>query len=163
LSAAGLHLKPEKCEFYQKEVKYLGLIIGADGIKMDPEKIAAVRDWPVPRKIRDVRSFLGFANFYRRFIRGYSEVVRPSTAGVSTHYQHEVRRSLSQTDSGCALLRGGSFLLSSSRERLVDEGGVVVLVMASRGAELALAASVAVSTVDFVIGEKFTDPQRWWG
>jgi hypothetical protein len=79
LSAAGLHLKPEKCEFYQKEVKYLGLIIGADGIKMDPEKIAAVRDWPVPRKVRDVRSCLGFANFYRRFIRGYSEVFRPLT------------------------------------------------------------------------------------
>jgi hypothetical protein len=79
LSAAGLHLTPEKCEFYQKEVKYLGLIIGADGIKMDQEKIAAVRNWPVPRKVRDVRSFLGFANFYRRFIRGYSEVVRPLT------------------------------------------------------------------------------------
>jgi hypothetical protein len=79
LSAAGLHLKPEKCELYQKEVKYLGLIIGADGIKMDPEKIAAVRDWPVPRKVRDVHSCLGFANFYRRFIRGYSEIVRPLT------------------------------------------------------------------------------------
>jgi hypothetical protein len=79
LSAAGLHLKPENCEFYQKEVKYLGLIIGSEGIKMDPEKIAAVRDWPVPAKVCNVRSFMGFANFYRRLIRGYSEVIRPLT------------------------------------------------------------------------------------
>jgi hypothetical protein len=78
LSAAGLHHKPEKCEFYQKEVKYLGLIIGAEGIKMDPEKIAPVRDWPVPAKVCNVHSesFMGFANFYRHFIRGYSEVIR---------------------------------------------------------------------------------------
>jgi hypothetical protein len=79
LSAAGLHLKPEKCEFYRREVKYLGLIAGVDGIKMDPEKIAAVSEWAVPQKVKDVRSFLGFANFSRRFIRGYSELVRPLT------------------------------------------------------------------------------------
>jgi hypothetical protein len=78
-SAAGLHLKPEKCEFYRKEFKYLRLIIGTDGIRMDPDKIAAVRDQPIPQKMKDVRSFLGFANFYRRFIRGYSEVVQPLT------------------------------------------------------------------------------------
>jgi hypothetical protein len=72
LSAAGLHLKPEKCGFYRKEVKYFGLIIGTDGIRMDPNMIAAVRDWPIPQKVKDVRSFLGFANFYRRFVRGYS-------------------------------------------------------------------------------------------
>jgi hypothetical protein len=79
LSAAGLHLKPEKCEFHRREVKYLGLIIGTDGIRMDPEKVAAVRDWPVPEKVRDVRSFLGFTNFYRHFVRGYSELVRSLT------------------------------------------------------------------------------------
>jgi transposase InsO family protein len=79
LSAAGLHLKPEKCEFYRREVKYLGLIVGIDGIKMDPDKVAAVSEWAVPRKVKDVRSFLGFANFYRRFVRGYSELVRPLT------------------------------------------------------------------------------------
>jgi hypothetical protein len=79
LLAAGLHLKPEKCEFYQKEVKYLGLIIGTDVIKMDPDKIAAVHDWPIPQKVKDVRSFLGFANFYRSFIRRYSELAQPLT------------------------------------------------------------------------------------
>jgi hypothetical protein len=75
----GLHLKPQKCEFYREEVKYLGLIIGREGIKMDPEKVRAVRDWDTPEKLYDVRSFLGFANFYRRFIYGYSDIVRPLT------------------------------------------------------------------------------------
>src|SRR5690606_4941145 len=77
LDKHGLHLKPEKCEFHQQEVKYLGLIIGTEGIKMDTAKTETVRDWPVPSNLRDVRSFLGFANFYRRFIKGYSNLVRP--------------------------------------------------------------------------------------
>ena len=78
LQRPGLHLKPEKCEF-KTEVKYLGLIIGREGIKMDPEKVRAIRDWEVPGKLFDVRSFLGFANFYRRFIYVYSDIVRPLT------------------------------------------------------------------------------------
>jgi hypothetical protein len=80
LTEHGLHLKPEKCEFFKDEVKYLGLIIGREGIKMDPEKMKTVRDWPTPENLHDVRSFLGFANFYRRFIRAYSAIVRPLTA-----------------------------------------------------------------------------------
>jgi hypothetical protein len=68
---AGLHLKPEKSEFHYQEVKYLGLIISMEGIKMDPEKITAVQDWEAPRNLKDVRAFLGFANFYCRFVRNY--------------------------------------------------------------------------------------------
>ena len=79
LTDAGLHLKPEKCEFHKTEVKYLGLIIGADGIKMDPSKVETVKAWPPPENVRDVRSFRGFANFYRRFIKGYSKVVESLT------------------------------------------------------------------------------------
>ena len=79
LTEAGLHLKPEKCEFHKTEVKYLGLIIGTDGIKMDPSKVETVKNWPTPQNVRDVRSFLGFANFYRRFIKGYSKVTEPLT------------------------------------------------------------------------------------
>ena len=79
LSDNGLHLKPEKCQFFREEVKYLGLIIGREGIKMDSHKTDTVRDWPTPEKLHDVRSFLGFANFYRRFIRSYSEITRPLT------------------------------------------------------------------------------------
>jgi hypothetical protein len=65
---AGLHLKPEKCEFQCQEVKYLGVIISTEGIKMDPEKITAVQDWEAPRNLKDGRTFLGFANFYHRFV-----------------------------------------------------------------------------------------------
>jgi len=79
LTDAGLHLKPEKCEFHKTEVKYLGLIIGADGIKMDPSKVETVKAWPPPKNLRDVRALLGFANFYRRFVKGYSKVVEPLT------------------------------------------------------------------------------------
>jgi hypothetical protein len=76
---AGLHLKPEKCKFHQQEVKYLGLIISMEGIKMDPEKIRAVQDWEPPSNLKDVCTFLGFANFYRRFIHNYSCIVQPLT------------------------------------------------------------------------------------
>ena len=58
LTDTGLHLKPEKCEFHKTEVKYLGLIIGADGIKMDPSKVETVKAWPPPENLRDVRAFL---------------------------------------------------------------------------------------------------------
>jgi hypothetical protein len=76
---AGLHLKPEKCEFHRQEVKYLGLIISTEGIKMDPEKITAVQDWEAPHNLKDVRAFLGFANFYHCFVRDYSKIVQPLT------------------------------------------------------------------------------------
>jgi transposase InsO family protein len=76
---AGLHLKPKQCEFHQQEVKYLGLIISMEGIKMDPEKIRTVQDWEPPSNLKDVRAFLGFANFYCRFVRHYSRIVQPLT------------------------------------------------------------------------------------
>ena len=78
LTDTGLHLKPEKYEFHKTEVKYLGLIIGADGIKMDPSNVETVKAWPPPKNLRDVRAFLGFAIFYHRFVR-YSKVVEPLT------------------------------------------------------------------------------------
>jgi len=77
LQEAGLQLDIDKCEFHQEQVLYLGLIISREGIKMDPTKIQAILDWEEPKNVRDVRGFLGFANFYRRFIDGYSEIVVP--------------------------------------------------------------------------------------
>ena len=77
LSTAGLHLKPEKCEFHKTEVKYLGLIISADGIKMDSRKVEGMVGWGSPRDLHDTCAFLGFTNFYQRFIMGYSDVVAP--------------------------------------------------------------------------------------
>ena len=79
LAAAGLHLNPKKCEFHRTEITYLGLVIGRDGIRMQPEKVEAIRAWEPPTNLTDVRSFVGFANFYRRFIHGFSSVIHPLT------------------------------------------------------------------------------------
>ena len=72
-----LYAKESKCEFFKSEVKFLGFIVGADGVKVDPAKIEAVKVWPVPKSITDVRSFLGFVGFYRKFIKNHSAVVAP--------------------------------------------------------------------------------------
>ena len=80
MQKAGLQLDIDKCEFFVKEVKYLGLIITSEGIKMDQEKLSAVLDWSIPENLKDIQSFLGFANFYRRFIRDFSKMAAPLNA-----------------------------------------------------------------------------------
>jgi hypothetical protein len=79
LKEAGLYLKVETCEFHRQEVKYLGLIVGVNSIRMDTEKVTAVKEWEAPGKFKEVQAFLGFVNFYRRFIVNYSRVVQPLT------------------------------------------------------------------------------------
>ena len=80
LQKAGLQLDIDKCEFFVKEVKYLGLIITSEGIKMDQEKLSAVFDWSILENLKNIQSFLGFANFYRRFIRDFSKIAAPLNA-----------------------------------------------------------------------------------
>ena len=77
LQGAGLKLKPAKCNFFGKEVEYLGHIVSGAGIATDPKKIAAVKEWPRPCSIPEVRAFIGTCSYYRRFIPGYTEVARP--------------------------------------------------------------------------------------
>ena len=77
LRTHDLYLRPEKCEFERTEVEYLGLIIRPGEVMMDPIKVHAVTNWPNPRNLRDLRGFLGFANFYRRFIQNFSRLARP--------------------------------------------------------------------------------------
>ena len=73
----NLYLRPEKCEFEQMKVEYLGLIVSHGKIEMDPVKVAGVMDWPTPANRKEVQAFLGFANFYRRFVEGFSHHARP--------------------------------------------------------------------------------------
>ena len=77
LATVPLLLEPEKCEFHKEEVMFLGFIIGQKGIHMDPIKVNAVLTWPRPTTVKEVQSFLGFANFYQRFIQGYSAIAKP--------------------------------------------------------------------------------------
>lgn len=73
----GLKLSPSKCKFFQTSVRYLGHVISAQGIQPDPDKVAAVKEWPQPQTAKELRSFLGFTGYYRRFVRDYARIVRP--------------------------------------------------------------------------------------
>ena len=78
-----LFVKAEKCMFHTTEVPFLGFVVTTGNIKMDPDKTKAVTDWPRPSTRKELQRFLGFANFYRRFIRNYSLVAAPLTALTS--------------------------------------------------------------------------------
>src|SRR6266511_2273448 len=75
----GLFAHTNKCEFHSERVEYLGYILSPEGLSMDQEKVKVIQDWPELRKVKDVQSFLGFANFYCRFIFNYSDIVVPLT------------------------------------------------------------------------------------
>ena len=67
LADNDLYLKPEKCIFWTKEVEYLGMIISENQLRMDPVKLRGIAEWPAPTNVKNVRSFLGFGNYYRQF------------------------------------------------------------------------------------------------
>ena len=75
----GLYAKLEKCIFGCNQVEFLSYVISSEGISMDPSKVKTVVEWQTPRSLRDVQCFLGFANFYRKFIQDYSKLVLPLT------------------------------------------------------------------------------------
>ncbi|GME64610.1 uncharacterized protein ACHE_50633A [Neofusicoccum parvum] len=79
LKEAGLQADIKKCEFEVTETRFLSLIVGRDGIRMDPQKVAAILKWKAPTSLRGVRSFLGLCNYYRRFIKNYSRIAKPLT------------------------------------------------------------------------------------
>ncbi|XP_060959150.1 uncharacterized mitochondrial protein AtMg00860-like [Cannabis sativa] len=74
-----LYAKFKKCEFWLSQVSFLGHIVSKDGIKVDPGKIESVRDWPRPKTVTEIRSFLGLAGYYRRFVEGFSKISMPLT------------------------------------------------------------------------------------
>ena len=79
LHKAGLYAKAEKCEFHSELVEYLGYILSSSSLTMSNDKIKIIQDWLEPKKVKDIQSFLGFANFYCWFIFNYSDIVIPLT------------------------------------------------------------------------------------
>ena len=77
LEENDLYVKPEKCKWKVREVGFLGVVIGPEGIKMEEEKVKGVLDWLTPNCVKDVQKFLGLANYYHRFIEGFASIARP--------------------------------------------------------------------------------------
>ena len=75
-----LYAKLSKCDFFRDRIQYLGHIISEEGISVDPEKIEAIVNWPTPRNVTNVRSFMGLVGYYRRFIEGFSKVAHAITS-----------------------------------------------------------------------------------
>ena len=77
LEENNLYVKPEKCVWKVRKIGFLGVIIGPNGIEMEKEKVDGVLSWPEPKNAKDIRKFLGLANYYRRFIKDFAQVARP--------------------------------------------------------------------------------------
>ena len=77
LEAAGLKLKPSKCDLFKQQINYLGHVVSKEGVSPDPEKFKAVTEWPQSTTVTVVRSFLGFISYYRRYISNFSKVAKP--------------------------------------------------------------------------------------
>ena len=73
----NLFLKPEKCHFHKRSVEYLSVIVGKGKVKMDPVKVKAFTNWPMPTTLKKLQLFLGFGNYYKDFIKKYSHIMHP--------------------------------------------------------------------------------------
>ena len=96
LAAAGLKLKSSKCHFFKEEINYLGHVVSGEGISTNPKKVEAVTKWPMPQTVYDVRSFLGFVGYYRRFIKNFSKIAKPIRE-VITGLENQSKRTAKKT------------------------------------------------------------------
>ena len=76
LKQCNLKLATDKCFFFQPRIKFLGHVVSGDGIETDPEKIEKIKNWPTPSNADELRSFLAFAGYYRRFMKDFSKITR---------------------------------------------------------------------------------------
>ena len=75
-----MYAKFSKCDFFKTKIQYLGHVVTAEGIAVDLEKIKTIMEWRVPQNVADIRSFMGLAGYYRRFIEGFSKIAYPITS-----------------------------------------------------------------------------------
>ena len=95
-----LYAKLSKYDFYKNKIHYLSHIISEEGISVDPEKIEAIMNWPTPRNVTDMRSFMGLAGYYKRFIEGFSKVAHAITSLQNKGTNLNRLRSVKKTSSG---------------------------------------------------------------
>jgi hypothetical protein len=101
LRNARLYIKLSKCEWHTQRTEYLGYVISPDGVSIDEARVKTIQEWPQPRTVRDIRVFIGFMNYYRRFINGFSKLALPLTILTqkkpgSAKRGHEMRKEESQ-------------------------------------------------------------------
>ena len=111
----------KKCRFHQEEVRFLGYVVSSKGIRMEDERIEAVKQWPEPQSVRDIQVFLGFANFYRRFIQGFSRIAAPLTSMLKTS-ESKTRPGEGGVGVGDSRARRGGSKLDGGRK--IDNNGV---------------------------------------
>ena len=98
LSKAGLKLKSSKCEFFKERISYLGHIVSNHGIETDPKKKASVKHWPHPETVTQVRKFLSFTNYYRKFLHQYAQIAQPLNRLISGDNSKRKRTKIVWTD-----------------------------------------------------------------
>jgi len=90
LREANVKLNPVKCHFARKEVLYLGHVVTPNGIKPNPAKISVVKEFPIPKNLKELRNFLGLANYYRKFVKDFAKIANPlhelTRKGVKFHW-----------------------------------------------------------------------------
>ncbi|GJY56601.1 putative nucleotidyltransferase, ribonuclease H [Tanacetum coccineum] len=116
-----LYAKFSKCEFWLQQVAFLGHIVSADGIIMDPSKVEAITKWPRPTTVTEVRSFLGLAGYYRRFVEGFSRLALPLTQLMRKGEKFgsggfQIYSDASKKGLGCVLMQHGKVIAYASRQ-----------------------------------------------
>ena len=88
----GLKFKGSKCDFFKRQIKYLGHIVSDRGVQTDPDKIAVLKEWQPPSNLKELCSFLGFAEYYRRFVPNYSSIVMSLSVLLAGHPSEKKRK-----------------------------------------------------------------------
>ncbi|GJU63326.1 putative reverse transcriptase domain-containing protein [Tanacetum coccineum] len=118
-----LYAKFSKCEFWLQQVAFLGHIVSADGIIMDPSKVEAITKWPRPTTVTEVRSFLGLAGYYRRFVEGFSRLALPLTSMIEIGFPcgFQIYSDASKKGLGFVLMHTWGSVIATLQRQLITK------------------------------------------